>query len=665
MLTATFDTPFTTGGSSSQVPSLYDCALNGRPYMLDLNSNAFMHETVPLIRNQADQSSSPSEETINPEDLWRRSQDTWHDGAGQAYVDRADSDPARYFTSKGVDPWSKWHLSLLNDTTKIAAITGPNPILLTAGDFLYVIDDTSVRFTNSVSSASSVPVWVGSGEHGSATYTVGDVVRPTVDNGFLYECTTAGTAGVTEPTWPTTPSNTVADGAVVWTCLAGSTAVTFTTVSGLAGGIQAATTDGYTVYIATSTGLFTTARGDPTATTPGSNQNFTLLRYVKGRLMAAGTTTTSPTYSIFDAGTSATALMTHGNPDFTWVDFAEGQLVIYAAGYSGDKSIIYRISVTPDGSALSAPIVAAELPDGEIVRSLDGYLGFLMIGSDKGVRFATAESSGNLTLGSLIPSDNPVLCFEPQDRFCWYGLTNYDSTSTGLGRLDLSALTAANTPAYASDLMTTGQGAVTSIVTFQESRVFAVAGLGVYQETSSALPSGTLETGEITYRLPDDKVAMFVDVRSTGTVTVELSADGGPYTTIGTGTSVPIGAVRAERFGLRITLTSDVGVSAELLSWTLRAYPTATTVRVITVPLLLHETLDLHNGDKGKCDPVVELAAVDAIRSSHNVVTWQEGASAYDVIVDDYQWRPYSLMSQDSGFKGWQGTLVVKLKEMN
>ena len=34
----------------------------------------------------------------------------------------------------------------------------------------------------------------------------------------VYECTTAGTSGGTQPTWDTTPGNTTNDGTVVWTC---------------------------------------------------------------------------------------------------------------------------------------------------------------------------------------------------------------------------------------------------------------------------------------------------------------------------------------------------------------------------------------------------------------------------------------------------------------
>ncbi len=49
---------------------------------------------------------------------------------------------------------------------------------------------------------------------------VGTIVRPTTHNGYVYECTTTGTGTTTEPTWPTTPGETVTEaaGSGVWTC---------------------------------------------------------------------------------------------------------------------------------------------------------------------------------------------------------------------------------------------------------------------------------------------------------------------------------------------------------------------------------------------------------------------------------------------------------------
>ena len=47
--------------------------------------------------------------------------------------------------------------------------------------------------------------------------TTGTYVSPTTLNGHVYVCTTAGTTGSTEPTWPTGIASTVTDGTVTWT----------------------------------------------------------------------------------------------------------------------------------------------------------------------------------------------------------------------------------------------------------------------------------------------------------------------------------------------------------------------------------------------------------------------------------------------------------------
>ena len=59
------------------------------------------------------------------------------------------------------------------------------------------------------------PIWTSGG-----TFSLGQIVKPTASYNYTYECTVAGTAGSTEPTWPTTVGNTVTDGGVTWTCRA-------------------------------------------------------------------------------------------------------------------------------------------------------------------------------------------------------------------------------------------------------------------------------------------------------------------------------------------------------------------------------------------------------------------------------------------------------------
>lgn len=55
----------------------------------------------------------------------------------------------------------------------------------------------------------------------STAYALGDVVRPSTRNGFVYEATGAGTSGGTEPVlWPVVAGQTVVDGGVTWTARA-------------------------------------------------------------------------------------------------------------------------------------------------------------------------------------------------------------------------------------------------------------------------------------------------------------------------------------------------------------------------------------------------------------------------------------------------------------
>lgn len=56
----------------------------------------------------------------------------------------------------------------------------------------------------------------------ATAYTVNDYVRPTAGptGNDLFKCTTAGTSGGSEPTWPTGEGNTVNDNTVVWTAVA-------------------------------------------------------------------------------------------------------------------------------------------------------------------------------------------------------------------------------------------------------------------------------------------------------------------------------------------------------------------------------------------------------------------------------------------------------------
>ena len=76
------------------------------------------------------------------------------------------------------------------------------------------------------------PTWLA-----NTAYTVPAVVIPTVFAGFTWRCTTAGTSGGTEPSWPTDVNlnPTVNDGTVVWSV---GTGFRQSVQNGLAGIVQ-------------------------------------------------------------------------------------------------------------------------------------------------------------------------------------------------------------------------------------------------------------------------------------------------------------------------------------------------------------------------------------------------------------------------------------------
>lgn len=87
--------------------------------------------------------------------------------------------------------------------------------------YTVALEATLVRFDWSFCAATAKLVESGTAHTAwvkLTAYTLGAFRRPSTTNGYAYECTTAGTSGSTEPTWPTTAGATVADGSVVWTC---------------------------------------------------------------------------------------------------------------------------------------------------------------------------------------------------------------------------------------------------------------------------------------------------------------------------------------------------------------------------------------------------------------------------------------------------------------
>jgi hypothetical protein len=459
--------------------------------------------------------------------------------------------------------------------------------------------------------------------------------------------------------------------------LTGTPSLTTVTADGTTAALSSptsVTSDGYTVWVCDPTRVNFTLRATGTFGKYHTTDHVaTLIRTTKGRLFTAYTNILYVHAGA--AGSSvATAYYTHPNVDWTWVDITGGPDAIYFAGFSGDKSQVYRATIKADGTALDVPIASLSLPTGEIVRSLTNYQGLLFVGTDKGVRIAQMASDGSLSEGDLIPVP-PVYSFASSGRFVWFGWTNYDTTSTGLGRLDLSTFNG-TTPAYASDLMATDQGQVTSVATFQNARVFAVSGKGFYAETlGTKVASGTLTSGTVAYAMSSPKRAIKVDTQyaaGVGSFTVALACDGstpqqmGGTTTTGTvggDVKLPAGTTdvgRTLELTLTITAKADLTQAPVITRMTLLADPMPDRRFLITAPLLLHTNVTLRNGQRHVYNPPFERSQLIGLYESRQVVPFQDGDVTYATVLEDFKWVPDVHLDQQ--IDRWDGTFVTTWK---
>lgn len=601
--------PFFYGGrgGSDLVPFKFDVAIGGRTFILDLGSDQYQVGWEPRIRDSVDQGSIPGEATISPQGLWRRSQNSWHLGAGQRFADAEDSQYGRFYNSVGIDPFTnKNELTLLRSAEIVDAQTENNLFLCRAGDRIYGSDGQNVRFA-----------------------VAGDFSSPTSVTGLAAE-----------------------------------------DVTGLA-------SDGFNVYITQGDeGVYRTNAGATAATAYVDNIECGPIGFVKGRLMVGGTgADKGHLWNITQSGNNPTAFYIHPNTNFQWTAFGEGQNHIYAAGNTGAEGLIYRTQVEADGTVLKIPVQSATLPLGETVHALFGYLGFLFIGTSKGVRVASADANGDLLVGSLIRTGSQVNCFAGDDRFVFFGWSAHPSGYAGVGVCDLAFFTGPNTPAFASWFYVDDEtGTVVDVEVFDDDVIFSVAGKGFVSETNVLVDDGYLETGAWVWGIPDPKILAKIDGRHEGlpeedTVRIGVSADdslfedcgcvagrGSPFTTFTPQQK------RAFKYDIKIRLIkSTTGVSPVFFRMNARAFVNPARSQVIRVPLLLHPTLRVGDSEVFT-DVRFELFALRALAREAQITTFKDSQLALRVLVEDVLWIPDN--NRDL-MRDWSGTAVVTMRSID
>ena len=385
-------------------------------------------------------------------------------------------------------------------------------------------------------------------------------------------------------------------------------------------------------------------------------------------------------------------IYTHPDTKFRWYSAAEGNSCIYVIGRVGSRTTIHRLGIKEDATGLRPAVVAATLPDGELGYTIDSYLNFILIGTDKGVRVATSNNDvGDLTLGPIIPTLAPVRCFEGQERFVWYGNSAMTSTYSatdeyfpvgtvaGLGRLDLSvATTTALTPAYANDLavLDVSTGTVQSVVTFGGKRVFSISGSGVYSEADIKVESGWLKQGVISYSVEDLKTALYLQANwiplCAGTISLDIAYDNTGYVrvvdlnVVGRVRSgnVPLNGTQFSRVDARYRLdrcSINPAVGPVMTRWEIRSIPVKGRASRWTLPIMNYEDIEI-DGVMYKRDPQQVLETLISLVQSGQLFILQESGRAYQVHGKDFVWQPEKLSMNG---KAWQGTCTLVVEEVS
>jgi hypothetical protein len=461
----------------------YDVAVGGIPFILaPTDINPYQRETAPYRKDQFDNSKEPGEQSLTG--WWIRSQSSFHGGSGIKFYDptSGESTGYRFADSQGINVWTKGEASLLKSVSSAHETTG-------------VITGTDHQHPNQ--HLRSIQ-W--SSTEGVLLHDEFDVDKIAADGTVTHFV----------------DYNTGTDDKVYAICDDGVNAYWITNDTGPSGKLEV-NKKPLTGNSSTSATVMFTANG--------ITVQYAAMEFVKDRIIACVNN------AVYEFATNATSLptpvYTNPNTNYHYTAVAASGPAIYTAGHSGIYSTIQKYTLNTSGAmpTLTQASVAAEFPPGEIVEKLFYYLGYMMIGTNKGVRASIIDpQDGSIGYGPLIvESSQPVYDFTARDRFVWC-TTGVGPLDAGLTRIDLSTTIEGESLrfAYANDLQfpqttehyTTGVAflGTTNRLAFCTAR--EVTDGAIYLESATALvSSGYITTGAIRYGTLEPKNYKFIRAR--------------------------------------------------------------------------------------------------------------------------------------------------------
>ncbi len=387
----------------------YDIAVGGLPFFYAISdARPYRRQTAPFRKDQFDNGSEPGEQSLTG--WWIRSQSSFHGGAGIKFYDPSAGETVahRFTDSKGVDVWTKGQVTMLKNTSTSHYTTGD-------------IESNKRPFQQLRSIQ-----WGGT--NGVLLHDEYDVDKIAVDGTETHFIDNA--AGTDYP--------------VFAICDDGINAYWVTRI--LDSGV-----DKTAVYKKPLTGNSSTS-----ATLLFSSSSLVVskgtMEYVKDRIVMAINN------KIFEFPTTAsslpTALYTHSDSDIVFSSISSSGSSIYVAAYSGIQSFIFKFTLSTSGTmpTLTSAVVSAEMPVGEIIHKIYYYLGYMMIGTNKGIRAAVvSDTDGSINYGPLIvETTQPCYDFAARDKFVW--CATGVAGNPGVIRIDLGNEIETLRFAYANDL---------------------------------------------------------------------------------------------------------------------------------------------------------------------------------------------------------------------
>ena len=318
---------------------------------------------------------------------------------------------------------------------------------------------------------------------------------------------------------------------------------------------------------------------------------------------------------------------------------------------------------------------------GETINVLTEYGGLVIIGTSKGIRLAQITGQGYLTYGPRIDIAGGVSYLLSQGEFVYFNWNDYNSSTSGLGRLSLKELTGQLVPAYASDLMYADSTAdVQGIVIDDDTLLFSVSGVGVVKESSTYVTSGSINEGRFRWGVTELKTAVSADLRhgaliADQSIALTLTDDAGNTDTITSdtdGNTTPgiqvVEDVTGEYITPSLTLTGTVAATPTLYRWTTRAIPMPFVAEVIQLPIILTTQTQHDNRDVSQ-DIYDEYTYIRELLENRALVTFVMGYEHKNVYVSGlaYQegavskWSDSQERTENTRYKWLEGILTVQL----